>query len=237
MLHAAAMTKTTTTSDDTGSPTTPERPLRPTAGIAARLQRRGDRSSIGSNYSEREGATPPSRLRSMAAVPNDGIIDSSLNEVDHNTWQENINTYLQDPADDVIPWFAGIPDSALLCSIRTSFGDISGRVGPTSLERDSLSEWLQDRQRAGNDVQAVRRAVDVLQLGQVLLPQEPVLKRTPVQRRTEQRGRSFLASVCRPAGWQGHHADRFRVTAATGRRWERSISSTSASTGTSTTSI
>ena len=33
-----------------------------------------------------------------------------LNEVDHNTFQENITTYLQNP-DDVIPWFAGLPDA------------------------------------------------------------------------------------------------------------------------------
>ena len=30
-----------------------------------------------------------------------------INEVDHNTFQENINTYLQGNADDVFSWFAG----------------------------------------------------------------------------------------------------------------------------------
>ena len=41
----------------------------------------------------------------VAALPN-ADVDVSINEVDHNTFQENITTYLQNP-DDVIPWFAG----------------------------------------------------------------------------------------------------------------------------------
>jgi multiple sugar transport system substrate-binding protein len=59
--------------------------------------------SIGSNYSN---AVPQEGLAAaVAALPN-GDITSSINEVDHNTFQENISTYLQNP-DDVIPWFAG----------------------------------------------------------------------------------------------------------------------------------
>ena len=59
--------------------------------------------SIGSNYSNE---LPQQGLAAaVAALPN-GDITSSINEVDHNTFQENISTYLQNP-DDVIPWFAG----------------------------------------------------------------------------------------------------------------------------------
>ncbi len=59
--------------------------------------------TIGSNYSNE---LPQQGLQAaVAAVPN-GDITSSINEVDHNTFQENISTYLQNP-DDIIPWFAG----------------------------------------------------------------------------------------------------------------------------------
>ncbi|MEM7342299.1 MAG: ABC transporter substrate-binding protein [Actinomycetota bacterium] len=59
--------------------------------------------SIGSNYSNE---LPQQGLAAaVAAIPN-GDINAMINEVDHNTFQENISTYLQNP-DDVIPWFAG----------------------------------------------------------------------------------------------------------------------------------
>ncbi len=59
--------------------------------------------TLGSNYSN---ALPQQALAAaVAALPNAGIT-VAINEVDHNTFQENITTYLQNP-DDVIPWFAG----------------------------------------------------------------------------------------------------------------------------------
>ncbi len=59
--------------------------------------------TIGSNYSNE---LPQAGLQAAVdAIPNSEIT-SSINEVDHNTFQENIATYLQQP-DDVIPWFAG----------------------------------------------------------------------------------------------------------------------------------
>ncbi|MEA2583904.1 MAG: multiple sugar transport system substrate-binding protein, partial [Thermomicrobiales bacterium] len=59
--------------------------------------------TVGSNYSN---DLPKQGLHaSIAALPNKNIT-IKLNEVDHNTFQENITTYLQNP-DDVIPWFAG----------------------------------------------------------------------------------------------------------------------------------
>ena len=75
-------------------------------------------TSLGSNYSN---ALPQAGLAAaVAALPNSDI-EVSINEVDHNTFQENITTYLQNP-DDVIPWFAGFrmrffADQALLGDI------------------------------------------------------------------------------------------------------------------------
>src|SRR5918998_6682763 len=59
--------------------------------------------TVGSNYSN---DLPREALHAvMEAFPNENVT-IKLNEVDHNTFQENITTYLQNP-DDVIPWFAG----------------------------------------------------------------------------------------------------------------------------------
>jgi multiple sugar transport system substrate-binding protein len=59
--------------------------------------------NLGSNYSN---AVPQQALQAAVdAFPNKNVT-VNVNEVDHNTFQENITTYLQNP-DDVIPWFAG----------------------------------------------------------------------------------------------------------------------------------
>ena len=59
--------------------------------------------TVGSNYSN---DLPKQALHAaIDAFPNKNVT-VKLNEVDHNTFQENITTYLQNP-DDVIPWFAG----------------------------------------------------------------------------------------------------------------------------------
>src|SRR5215203_5950687 len=59
--------------------------------------------TLGSNYSD---PVPKAGLAAaVEAFPNENVT-IQVNEVDHNTFQENITTYLQNP-DDVIPWFAG----------------------------------------------------------------------------------------------------------------------------------
>jgi multiple sugar transport system substrate-binding protein len=59
--------------------------------------------TVGSNYSD---PLPKDGFHAaVAAFPNKNVT-VKLNEVDHNTFQENITTYLQNP-DDVLTWFAG----------------------------------------------------------------------------------------------------------------------------------
>jgi multiple sugar transport system substrate-binding protein len=73
--------------------------------------------TVGSNYSN---DLPKEALHAvMEAFPNENVT-IKLNEVDHNTFQENITTYLQNP-DDVIPWFAGY---------RMQFFAAQGLLGP-----------------------------------------------------------------------------------------------------------
>lgn len=59
--------------------------------------------TLGSNYSDEN---PKAALAAaVAALPNPDL-EVKINTTDHNTYQENINTYLQAP-DDVMAWFAG----------------------------------------------------------------------------------------------------------------------------------
>ena len=73
------------------------------AGAQVELGTATGELTVGSNYSN---DLPKQGLHAaVEAFPNKNVT-VSLNEVDHNTFQENITTYLQNP-DDVIPWFAG----------------------------------------------------------------------------------------------------------------------------------
>ena len=88
--------------------------------------------TVGSNYSD---ALPAEALQAaIDAFPNENVT-IALNTVDHNTFQENITTYLQNP-DDVIPWFAGY---------RMQFFAAQGLLGPiddvwAASLNDSMSE-------------------------------------------------------------------------------------------------
>ncbi|WP_028643691.1 ABC transporter substrate-binding protein [Nocardioides sp. URHA0020] len=69
----------------------------------------GAGSTVKFGINEAKGSGPAyDRLKSVAdayAQKSGGKVD--LNAVDHNTFQENINTYLQGSPDDVFTWFAG----------------------------------------------------------------------------------------------------------------------------------
>ncbi len=82
----------------------PDRGTTPPPRVAGSFGDASGTVSIGSNYSDalpQAGPRWPPSLRCRTTN-----VDVRINEVDHNTFQENISTYLQNP-DDVIPWFAG----------------------------------------------------------------------------------------------------------------------------------
>jgi multiple sugar transport system substrate-binding protein len=76
----------------------------------------GDGVTFGSNYSDEK---PKKALQ--AAIDATGV-PTAVNTVDHNTYQENFNTYLQQP-DDVMCWFAGYRMRAF--ASKGVVGDIS----------------------------------------------------------------------------------------------------------------
>ena len=73
-------------------------------------------ATLGSNYSGDKNKTALA-----AAVAATGI-DTVINTIDHNTYQENFNTYIQQP-DDVVSWFAGYRMRAF--ASKGVLGDIS----------------------------------------------------------------------------------------------------------------
>lgn len=64
------------------------------------LQSSSDPVTFGSNYSD------PVDSEAIAAAVEATGVPTTINTVDHNTYQENFNTYIQQP-DDVVSWFAG----------------------------------------------------------------------------------------------------------------------------------
>ncbi|MDQ2681986.1 MAG: ABC transporter substrate-binding protein [Chloroflexota bacterium] len=88
--------------------------------------------TVGSNYSNE---VPKQALHAaIDAFPNPNVT-IKLNEVDHNTFQENITTYLQNP-DDVLPWFAGY---------RMRYFAAQGLLGPINDVWDAgLNEGLSE---------------------------------------------------------------------------------------------
>ena len=89
--------------DDDASPGTTDAPgaVATTAAAADTAPAAGgDAVTFGSNYSDEK---PKAAI--AAAVATSGL-EVTINTVDHNSYQENFNTYIQQP-DDVVSWFAG----------------------------------------------------------------------------------------------------------------------------------
>ncbi len=76
----------------------------------------GDAVTYGSNYSD------PKDSEAIAAAMKATGVNVTINTVDHNTYQENFNTYIQQP-DDVVSWFAGYRMRAF--ATKGVVGDIS----------------------------------------------------------------------------------------------------------------
>lgn len=86
--------------DDDGAADEPAAP--PAGDTSPAEEPAGDVGAVtfGSNYSDEK---PKAAM--AAAIASTGI-DVSINTIDHNSYQENFNTYIQQP-DDVMAWFAG----------------------------------------------------------------------------------------------------------------------------------
>ena len=94
--------------------------------------------TFGSNQSD---AVPKKAYADMMAASG---LTVKVNTVDHNTFQENINNYLQGNPDDVFAWFAGyrmqfFADQGLVGDISDVWAAI-GAASPTPSSRPSTGE-------------------------------------------------------------------------------------------------
>lgn len=104
--------------DDDASSATTQPTEEPSGTTSPAEEPSGDLGTVtfGSNYSD-----PKDSEAIAASVATTGL-DVSINTVDHNTYQENFNTYIQQP-DDVVCWFAGYRMRAF--ATKGVVGDIS----------------------------------------------------------------------------------------------------------------
>jgi multiple sugar transport system substrate-binding protein len=121
-------------SDDDSSSSSGESATTEAAGSTA-TDTSGDgcETTFGSNYSDEK---PKAGM--AAAVASATGVTADINTVDHNTYQENFNTYVQQP-DDVMAWFAGYRMRAF--ANKGVVGDISD-VWSSSL--DDMSEGFKN---------------------------------------------------------------------------------------------
>ena len=82
------------------------------------------RLTFGSNQSD---AVPKAAYEAMVGGFGNPEIEVATNTIDHNTFQENINNYLQGQPDDVFTWFAGY--RMQFFAEQGLVGDISDVVG------------------------------------------------------------------------------------------------------------
>ncbi|MBM0231247.1 carbohydrate ABC transporter substrate-binding protein [Micromonospora sp. STR1_7] len=85
--------------------------------------------SVGSNQSDPKPKDVTAKV--MDGFKTSSGIETAINTVDHNTYQENINNYLQGKPDDVFMWFAGyrmrfFAAKGLASDISDVWGKLSG---------------------------------------------------------------------------------------------------------------
>ncbi|MGK5739225.1 ABC transporter substrate-binding protein [Micromonospora sp. URMC 103] len=96
----------------------------------------GKTVSLGSNASD---PTPKDVLAKVAgAFKTSSGVEVAINTVDHNTFQENINNYLQGKPDDVFTWFAGY--RMRFFAARGLAGDLSDVWGKLSGFSDAFKK-------------------------------------------------------------------------------------------------
>ncbi|WP_405009183.1 ABC transporter substrate-binding protein [Kitasatospora sp. NBC_01539] len=78
----------------------------PSGGGAPGSTTVGGTVTFGSNYSDPSAKSAFAALTTAASAAVGGV-DIKINTVDHNTFQQNITSYLQGTPDDLFTWFAG----------------------------------------------------------------------------------------------------------------------------------
>ncbi|WP_052209483.1 ABC transporter substrate-binding protein [Kocuria sp. ZOR0020] len=102
--------------------------------------------TFGSNQSD---AVPRAAYqRAIDAFTSDSGIDVSVNTIDHNTFQEQVNSYLQGDPDDVFTWFAGyrmryFADQGLVAPINEVWDNVGDMFSESMKEASAASDGNQ----------------------------------------------------------------------------------------------
>ena len=172
--------------------------------------------TFGSNYSD-EKPKP-----GMAAALATTGVNVKINTTDHNTYQQNFNTYIQQP-DDVISWFAGYRMRAFASK---------GVVGDVSDVWAGITGMSEGFKSASSGLDGKQYFVPfyfypwAVHYRKSLFEEKGYTSRSrgTSSRRCASRCRPTVSSRCPPP------------TTASGRRWACSTCSTCASTDTTSTS-
>ncbi len=185
------------------------------------LQASSGTVTFGSNYSDE---VAQERLPGDGRGHREPRHRVSINTIDHNSYQENITNYLQQP-DDLMTWFAGY--RLRFFAAQGLVGDITRRVGgPHRLHR-RLQDRLDRRRTASSTWCPSTTTRGPCYYSKSLFEDGGYDDPGDV-------GRADRAG--RPDASRRDHPVRRRQRAAAGRRWARSTSSTCGSTATTSTS-
>ena len=151
--------------------------------------------------------------------------DVKVNTVDHNTFQEQINSYLQGRPDDAFMWFAGYRMQFFAQrGLATDISDVWGKIGSQLLRR------AQERvDRAWTASSTSSRSTTTR--GRSSTARACSRRRATRSRRRSTTSRRSATKMKKRRAV----ADRASPTRTAGRRWGPSTSSTCASTATTST--
>ena len=179
--------------------------------------------TFGSNYSD---DIPKKAMQDVvdAYMGKESKVTVKVNTVDHNTFQENINNYLQGKPDDVFTWFAGY---------RMRFFASKGLVGDISDVWKDFTGFSDAFKAASTGDDGKQYFVPLYNYPWAMFYRPSVFSQVRLHRAEDPR-RAEDASVprCRRTGSRRSRSP----TRTAGRRWGPSTSSTCGSTATSSTS-
>ena len=149
---------------------------------------------------------------------------TKVNTVDHNTFQEQINNYLQGSPDDIFTWFAGY---------RMRFFAAQGLAGDISDVWDKIGGDFSDAfKKASTGDDGKQYFVPIYNYPWVLMYRKSAVERARLQAPTTMDELTALGDTMKKDGLTRSRSP----TRTAGPRWAPSTSSTCASTATTSTS-
>ena len=193
---------------------------RPAVAATARAAAVGSASQEATFGSNQSDAAPKKAYADMLAASG---LTVKVNTVDHNTFQENINNYLQGNPDDVFTWFAGY---------RMRFFAAQGLAGDISDAYGAFSGFSEAFKQASTGDDGKQYFVPLTTYPWAFFYRKSVWEEKGYESPRPSTSWSLCPSRWRRTAWSRSPSP----TRTAGRRWAPSTSSTCGSTATSSTS-